>query len=168
MKTIYLLRHAKSSWTDTGIGDADRPLAPRGRRAAEKVAKHLRQHGIAPAIVLCSAARRARETLALVAPGFDGATEQVFEEGLYAASAAELLSRLRRIPARTPSVMIIGHNPGLQDLAVMLAGHGNRLERLREAFPTAALAVLSSSIASWRELGTDDAELIDYVVPLAS
>jgi phosphohistidine phosphatase len=140
----------KSSWADTAIGDLDRPLAPRGQRAAEKIAKHLRQHGPAPAIVLCSSARRARETLAVVAPAFGSATEHVVEEGLYAASAAELLSRLRRIPDRTRSVMFIGHNPGLQDLAVTLAGHGARLERLRKGFPTTAPAVLRRPIVSWR------------------
>lgn len=165
MKTLYLLRHAKSSWADSGIGDMDRPLTPRGQRDAEKIAKHLRQQAIAPAIVLCSSARRARETLALVAPAFGSATKQVVEEGLYAATAAELLSRLQRLPERTASVMIIGHNPALQDLAVRLVGHGAWLERLREGFPTTALAVLRSPIANWRELGVEDAELVDFVVP---
>jgi phosphohistidine phosphatase len=165
MKTLYLLRHAKSSWADMGIGDLDRPLAPRGQRAAEKIANHLRQLGIAPAIVLCSSAGRARETLAIVAPAFDSATEHVVEDGLYAASAADLLNRLRRIPDRTASAMIIGHNPGLQDLAVTLVGHGRWVERLREGFPTTALAVLRSPIASWGELGPGDAKLIDFVVP---
>jgi phosphohistidine phosphatase len=76
-----------------------------------------------------------------------------------------LLSRLRRIPERAASAMIIGHNPGLQDLAVTLAGHGGRLQRLQEGFPTTALAVLCSPIGSWRELGPGDAELVDFVVP---
>jgi phosphohistidine phosphatase len=165
MKTLYLLRHAKSSWADPGVGDLDRPLAPRGRRAAGKIANHLRRQGAAPAIVLCSSARRARETLAGVAPALGSGTEHLVEEGLYAASAAELLSRLRRIPDRAPSVMIIAHNPGLQDLAVTLAGSGARLERLREGFPTTALAVLRSPIASWRELGPGDAKLIEFVLP---
>ncbi len=165
MKTLYLLRHAKSSWADTGIGDLDRPLTRRGQRAAEKIANHLRQQGVAPAIVLCSSASRARETLAVVAPAFGRATEHAVEKGLYAASAAELLSRLRRIPDRTPSVMIIGHNPGLQDLALTLAEHGAQLERLREGFPTAGLAVLRIAIASWRALGRGDAKLIHFVVP---
>jgi phosphohistidine phosphatase len=165
MKTLYLLRHAKSSWTDRGMDDLDRPLAPRGQRAAEKIANHLRQQGIAPVIVLCSSARRARETLAVVAPAFGSATEHVVEDGLYAASAADLLNRLRRIPDRTASAMIIGHNPGLQDLAVTLVGHGPWLQRLREGFPTTALAVLRSPIASWGELGPGGAKLIDFVVP---
>jgi phosphohistidine phosphatase len=165
MKTIYLLRHAKSSWADTGINDLDRPLALRGQRAAQKIANHLRRQGVSPAILLCSSARRARETLALVAPAFGSATEHAVEEGLYAASAAQLLGRLRRIPDRTASVMIIGHNPGLQDVAVTLVGHGAWLERLREGFPTAALAVLRSPIASWSELRPREAELIDFVVP---
>lgn len=165
MKTVYLLRHAKSNWDDTEIGDLDRPLAPRGQRAAAKIASHLHRQGVAPALVLCSSARRARETLALVAPAFGSATKQAVEDELYAASAVQLLGRLRRIPDRIASVMIIGHNPGLQDLAVMLVGHGTWLERLREGFPTTALAVLRSPIASWRDLGPGDVELIDFVVP---
>jgi phosphohistidine phosphatase len=165
MKTLYLLRHAKSSWADTGISDLDRPLTRRGERAAEKIANHLRQQGAAPALVLCSSARRARETLAVVAPALGSATELIVEDGLYAASAATLLGRLRRIRDRTPSAMVIGHNPGIEDLAVMLAANGARLERLREGFPTAALAVLRSPNASWRELGPGGATLIDFVVP---
>jgi phosphohistidine phosphatase len=165
MKTIYLLRHAKSSWANPEIGDLDRPLATRGQRATEKIANHLREHGVKPALVLCSSARRTRETLALVAPALGSAAELVFEEGLYAASAADLLSRLRRIPKTTPSVMIVGHNPGLQDLALSLCGRGVLLARLREGFPTTALAILRSPITSWSELRPRDAELIDFVAP---
>jgi phosphohistidine phosphatase len=108
MKTLCLLRHAKSSWADTGVDDLNRSLALWGQRAAEKVADHLRQQGVAPAIVLCSSARRARETLAVMAPAFGSATEHAIEEGLYAASAAELIAlitehaRLKEQPPTCP------------------------------------------------------------------
>jgi phosphohistidine phosphatase len=165
VNTLHLLRHAKSSWADTGLADHDRPLTPRGRRAAKKMAKHMRQHGVLTATVLCSSASRSRETLALVAPALGRKTKIQVEDGLYAAPAEALLQRLRRIPDLTASVMLIGHNPGLQDLALMLAGHGVKLKLLREGLPTAALVTLRIPAASWRELGPRDAELVDFVVP---
>jgi phosphohistidine phosphatase len=165
VKTLHLLRHAKSSWADTGLADHDRPLAPRGRRSAQKIAEHLRQQSVSPATVLCSSAIRSRETLALVAPALGRKTTIEVEDELYAAPVEALLQRLRRIPDLITSVMLIGHNPGLQDLALTLAGRGAKLERLREGFPTAALVTLRIPAASWRELGPGDAELVDYVVP---
>lgn len=165
MKTLHLLRHAKSSWADTRLADHDRPLAPRGQRAAQKMAKHLRQQGVSPATVLCSSAIRSREKLALVTPALGKKTKIEVEDALYAAPVEALLQRLRRIPDLMTSVMLIGHNPGLEDLALMLAGHGAKLERLREGFPTAALVTLRIPEARWRELGPGDAELVDYVVP---
>jgi phosphohistidine phosphatase len=138
VKTLYLLRHAKSSWADTGVSDHDRPLTPRGQRAAQEMAKHLRQQGVSPVTVLCSSASRTRETLALVTPAFGRRTKIQVEDELYAAPAEALLERLRRMPERITSAMLIGHNPGLQDLALALAGHGAMLERLREVFPSGA------------------------------
>jgi phosphohistidine phosphatase len=166
-KTLYLLRHAKSSWADTGLADHDRPLAPRGRRAAQKMAKHLRRQSVSPETVLCSSAKRSRETLALIAPALGRTTKIQVEDELYAAPAEALLQRLRRIPDLTASVMLIGHNPGLQDLALTLAGHGAKLDSVTEGFPTAALVTLRSPIASWSELGPGEAELVDFVVPRA-
>ncbi len=165
MTTLYLLRHAKSSWAESDIADHDRPLAPRGRRAAKKVAKHLNQRGLSPEMVLCSSARRGQETLALVAPALRGKTTIQVEDDIYAAPAEALLQRLRRVPDVIASVMLIGHNPGLQDLALMLAGRGAMLERLREGFPPAALVTLHIPAGDWHELGSGDAELVDYVLP---
>ena len=165
MKTLLILRHAKSSWEDIGRGDHYRPLAPRGRRAAKKLAKHLRRQKVAPAMVLCSSATRARETLELVAPALGPPKKILIEEGLYAASADELLSRLRRIPDATESVMLIGHNPGLQDLALTLAANGPKRSLVLEDFPTGALATLLIDVARWRDLVPGDADVVDYLVP---
>ena len=110
MHTVYLLRHAKSDWLDQTLPDHARPLAPRGRRDAKRIAKHLRRRGIEPMLVLCSSAERTRETLELVRPALGGAPVQI-EDGLYAAANDELLERLRVLPEQSASVLVIGHNP---------------------------------------------------------
>src|SRR5690348_2022253 len=137
-RRMYLLRHAKSSWDDPQLADHDRPLAPRGRRAATRMGGYLREEGIHPALVLCSSARRARETQRRAAVGDDVRVE----EGLYGASAQELLARLRRVPRGVESVMLIGHNPGMQDLALSLGRGGGAIDEIGVKFPTGALATL--------------------------
>jgi phosphohistidine phosphatase len=164
MKRLYLLRHAKSSWDDPTLADHDRPLAPRGRRAAEAMAQHLRQEGISPELVLCSPSARTRQTLTGVAPGLGEDADVRIESELYAASAATLLEVLHEVPDEVSSVMLIAHNPGIQDLAVSLAGGGPAVERMRSKFPTAALATLELH-GSWRELAPEGAELVTFVKP---
>jgi phosphohistidine phosphatase len=148
-RRLYLLRHAKSSWDDPGLADHDRPLAPRGRRAAKAMAKHLRDERIEPALVLCSSAVRARETLERVDP----AGEVRIEPELYAANADELLDRLRRVSSDVESVMLIGHNPAMQELA-----------RIEHKFPTGALATLTFD-GDWSDLRPGAAELAAFVRP---
>ncbi len=170
-RLLYVLRHAKSSWEEPGQEDHERSLAPRGRKAAAVISRHLEQAGIRPALVLCSTARRARETYEAVRPS----GELLVERELYAASAPELLERLRAVPEATPSVMLIGHNPGLQDLVVWLAASDPvetaealaeppALSQVREKFPTCALATLRSD-SPWRRLGPRATELRDVVYP---
>lgn len=163
MHTLYLLRHAKSSWADPTISDPERPLATRGRRDAKRIARHMRRLGCEPELVLCSSAVRTRETLELVRPVV-GASTVVLEDELYAASSDQLLARIHLVPDAVASVMVIGHNPGLHQLAVALASASDELERLEEKFPTAALATLAVA-TSWSRLGPADATLSAYVVP---
>jgi phosphohistidine phosphatase len=162
MKRLYLLRHAKSSWKDTSLPDHDRPLNGRGRRAAKAIARHMREHGIEPELVLCSTARRARETLERIEQD-TGAVH--VEPDLYAASAHALLERLRSVPDEVESVLLIGHNPGLQDLALELARPSNAADELAAKYPTAALATLAFEASSWRELDRGMAELVELVRP---
>ena len=159
---LYLLRHAKSSWDHAGVADHDRPLAPRGQRAAREMGEHLRASKAAPSLVLCSTALRARETLAALALGRD----VTYEEGLYGAAADELLARLRGLPERARSVMLVGHNPGLGELASLLVGKGEPalLARLREKLPTGALVELSFQ-GTWASLGPGSGSLEAFVVP---
>lgn len=129
------------------------------------MARFLAEQRASPSLVLCSPARRARETLELVRPGLPEVVQVLVEEGLYGADARALLRRLRRLPETASRVMVVGHNPGLQELAGELASRGERLDRLRTRFPTAALAVLTVSSATWRKMTDGHAELADLVEP---
>jgi phosphohistidine phosphatase len=166
VKTLYLLRHAKSSWDDPGLDDRDRPLAPRGRRAAKRIAAHLRRSGIAPELVLCSPARRTRDTLERIATALPDPPVK-FEPGLYAASEGHLLEVVQGVAPDVESLLVIGHNPGLHDLALSLAGRGDSdtLERLREKLPTGALATLTFTVTAWADVGPGEGELVGYVLP---
>jgi phosphohistidine phosphatase len=160
---VLLLRHAKSSWKDPDLADHDRPLARRGRLAAELMAGYLRQHQMSPALVVCSSAARATETLDHLAPALR-ASEVRIEAGIYDASARDLLVRLREVPEPTASVMLIGHNPAIEDLAGRLAGNGSELERMAGKFPTGALAALELP-GRWRNLEPGQGRLVDFVTP---
>ena len=162
VKRLYLLRHAKSSWKDATLADHDRPLAGRGRRAAKAIGRHMREQGIEPQLVLCSTARRARETLERIEPALGRRAVKV-EPELDGASAEELLARLRRLPGRVESVLVIGHNPAVQELACRLAGSAP--DSLRAKYPTAALAAFDLRVESWRALDRGCGELVDFVRP---
>jgi phosphohistidine phosphatase len=164
VKTIWLLRHAKSSWPDDDTPDRERPLAPRGRRAAATIAAYLADHHVAPDLVLCSPALRARETLDLVRAALPATTAVEVEEELYGAPAATIVGRLRRLPDAVDGVLVVGHNPGLQELAATLAPAAHR-DRLRDHFPTAALAILTLPSGGWPDLDRRPAELVDLVLP---
>ena len=149
MLTLSLLRHAKSSWDEPGLSDHERPLAKRGLKAAPRIGAALSGMGLKPDLVLCSDAVRARETLSLILPAFSAPPPQVvYEDLVYMAMPAALLMRIRSIKAghadRTPRhVMIVGHNPGLEELAIMLligTGADDDLIRIAEKFPTCAVA----------------------------
>jgi phosphohistidine phosphatase len=164
MKRLYLLRHAKSSWKDASLADHDRPLAGRGRRASKAMAGHLRDRGIEPDLVLCSTARRARETLDRIAPAL-GTTAIEIEPALYGASAHGLLDRLRSVPDEIESVMLIGHNPAMEEFALDLARPSPAARELAAKYPTGALAELTFASPSWRGLGHGTAELVELVKP---
>ena len=160
MKRLYILRHAKSSWDDAELPDHERPLAPRGEQAAARIAEHMRSEEIAPALVLCSTALRARQTLAALLPVLTGHTEIRLEGALYGAGPDEVLARVNEVPEAVPSVLLIGHNPTLHELALALSGREDALDR----FPTGALASLAVA-TSWADLRERGAALEGFVVP---
>ncbi len=156
---LFVVRHAKSSWDDPGLDDHERPLAPRGRRALKLLTEYVRNQSIEPDLVLCSDARRTRETLEGIAVG----GQHLIESDLYAAGPGALLERLTEIPEAVSSAMVIGHNPAIQLLVLRLAGAGEVAE-LKRKFPTGALATLEFD-CGWARLGPGRARLTGFVRP---
>jgi phosphohistidine phosphatase len=148
------------------MADRDRPLAPRGQRAAEALAGHIGALDPAPALVLCSTARRAQETIEGLQPRLPATTEVLVEEDLYGASAALVVARLRQVPDGTPSVLVVGHNPGLEDLVRGFGTEGDPdlIDRVRTKFPTGAFATLTFD-GPWKGFGSGPARLEAFVVP---
>lgn len=167
MRTLYLLRHAKSSWADSSLTDLHRPLAPRGERAAPAMGRLMRDEGLIPDHVLCSTAERTRATWALVAPFLGEEIPVEYDRELYGASAGSLLRRIRDLPDDVDRVLVIGHNPGMEMLAAALASEGpaKDLRRMHRKFPTAALAVFTTDDGSWSDLATGGCRLDRFVRP---
>jgi phosphohistidine phosphatase len=168
MKTVHLLRHAKSAWNDPSLPDHDRPLAPRGARAATLIGRHLRSQGFKADAILCSTARRAADTLDLVLAQLDGTLPPVeHERGLYLAGDRVLLERLRKLPDGVRSVLLVAHNPDLQNLALSLVGAGDasEIQGLASKYPTGALATLTFPVDHWSEIGPQGGTLTQFVVP---
>jgi len=145
--------------------DVDRPLAARGARAADRMRQYFDAKEIRPELVLCSSALRTRETLGRVLPGLGPEMTVRIEPSLYSFEADQLLDRLREVPGDVGSVMLIGHNPAMQELGSVLAAEGDRLDELRKGFPTAALAELDVPVGSWEELKPGSGRLERFVLP---
>jgi phosphohistidine phosphatase len=166
-RLIYLFRHAKSSWEDPDLEDFDRPLALRGERACESMARYIALADIRPDLVLCSAALRTGQTVEGVRPALGDQAVVKLYRGLYLAGPQAMLSRLRRTADDVRSVMLVGHNPGMQSLAMRLAGSGVEadLARLAKKYPTGALATLVFRGRSWSDLEMGTCELHSLVRP---
>ena len=166
-RRLLLLRHAKSDWSAEGVADHERPLTRRGRHAAERMGEELARRGAAPERILCSSARRARETLELVRArlGPDAAVE--FDDRLYLATADELLARIAEVGDDVHRLMLVGHNPGLAELARELVGQAEAdvLLRASRGLAPAAFAALRVPLRRWRELEPACAELVAFVRP---
>jgi phosphohistidine phosphatase len=165
MHALHLLRHAKSSWDDDSLDDHDRPLTRRGRRDAEAMARHFAQRGGTPDLVLSSTATRARATLE---PLLDRLKPRrvLLDRDLYLAPGARLLEHLRETGENVGIALLVGHNPGLHELALLLAEPDSPVELppLSGKFPTGALATFRFGPA-WRRLKPHAATLISYVTP---
>ena len=166
-KHLLLLRHAKSSWDDPGLADFDRPLSGRGLKAAPLVGRELASRGWLPDLALVSPALRTRETWRLVASEWPMGVPAEFVEALYDATAADILAAVGTASAATNTVLVLGHNPGLEEFARRLSGSqsdGSAVNRLAEKFPTAALArfVVGSD---WTDLAFGAARLTHCIRP---
>ena len=167
MKSLHLLRHAKSSWKDPGLNDHDRPLSKRGRQTAKMMAAYLRRAKIAPDLVICSTAMRARQTLDPIAKA-KKPPKVVLEREIYGGAQRALWEQLWNLPESAKSVLLIGHNPALQDLALELA-HADLNKLLASAggkFPTGAMASFRFD-GAWKALEPHGAVLASYITPKA-
>lgn len=167
MKSLTLLRHAKAGWDDPHQRDFDRTLDARGRRAAPRVGMYLKAEGFRFDIVILSPSVRTRDTLTLIEDGYGQSFKSKLDDRVYMASADSLLDVLHELPDTCSSVLLIGHNPGFEDLAVALIGSGP--ERLRSSlaatFPTAAVAEILFDVESWADIEAGSGRLLRYVRP---
>ncbi|MER8223089.1 histidine phosphatase family protein [Streptomyces sp. NPDC094143] len=166
LRRLVVLRHAKSAWP-VDVADHERPLAPRGRRDAPAAGRALAEADCLPDLALCSTAVRARRTWELAAAEWGTPPPVRHDRRLYAAGPAGLLTVVREVPAEVETLLLIGHNPGLEELVLALARDGldDTLERVRTKFPTSAIAVLSWRGTTWRDLGPGTALLTSLTVP---
>jgi phosphohistidine phosphatase len=169
MKTLILMRHAKSSWDAGQIADHDRILSDRGREAAPAMGQWLKSQKLKPDLVLCSTAARVSDTLALLQPSLPAGTPVKALEALYMALPREILTVLAKVKEKdkVETLMVIGHNPGIGSLAHWLSGQGDKkaLERMRDKFPTAGIAVIDFDIATWKELDGEQGTLRQFMTP---
>jgi len=167
MLTLSLLRHAKSSWKNPGMADRDRPLAMRGIADAPLMGRAMTERGIDPDLVLCSSARRTRDTLALVLPELKVEPKVVYEDALYHAGAAEMLEMLRGVQPGASRLMLVGHNPEIHALALDLVGSGPQhyRDKLEDKYPTAGLVVVNFTSGGWQGVTVNSGELKLFLTP---
>ncbi len=157
MKTLYVLRHAKSSWNDESLSDFERPLNERGKKAAPFMGEFMKKNDFAPDLIISSPAERAKQTAELVKKAANFEAEIRFNEKIYEASPLRLLEVVSQTDASAKTLMLVGHNPGFEGLVRVLAGENARM-------PTAALAVLDLEIDDWAEV-YDDCVAFDEIKP---
>jgi phosphohistidine phosphatase len=166
-RNLLLLRHAKSSWDDPSLDDFDRPLAKRGREAAPRIAHEMMRRGWQPDHAIISPALRTRQTWELVAAAFPHGISCDFLPAIYEAPAARILEAVRSAPEDATCLLVVGHNPGLEELAALIASRESDDEgmaRLSAKFPTAAIARFSFG-GPWQALGPGTAILKAFVTP---
>lgn len=166
MKTLYLLRHAKSDWGDSSLKDFDRPLNDRGWKAAKAMGELMRERELVPDVVLVSPAVRTRETLARAQEGFGGSFDAVEERAIYLAETETLIGLIRGAPAKVARLLVIGHNPGMHELALSLTnGPAALRDEVAHKYPTAALAEISFDVEDWPDVSPGSGRLRSFVKP---
>ncbi|MDB5562906.1 MAG: histidine phosphatase superfamily branch 1 [Hyphomicrobiales bacterium] len=165
MLQLLLLRHAKSSRDDPAIADIDRPLTPRGERDASRIGKMLEAKELFPERILCSTARRTRETLAQVLPHLSGEAEVEFRDDLYNAAGRGYLEIIAANGGAAQRVLVVGHNPATQQTAQQLIGSGDPelVAAMAAGFPTSAVAVVEFDVRKWEEVTPDSGRIVTFI-----
>jgi phosphohistidine phosphatase len=168
MLRLMLLRHAKSSWSEPGLDDRQRPLSPRGEAAAPAMGKFMREHKLVPDLVLCSPARRARDTWKLVAKEMPEAPVPSVEEAIYDfGNGGRLFETIRRRGEKAACVLVVGHNPSIERLALRLIKDGDSqlIKRIERKYPTGALCVIDFDVEAWRDIAEGTGRLVNFTRP---
>lgn len=166
MRRLLILRHAKSDWP-SGFSDFDRPLAPRGKLAAPMMGRYLRDEGLIPDLAIISSARRTVDTWALVHPELGEEVPYRLELRIYEAPYEHLVEVIKAVPDEVRTLLLVGHNPGSEELAVAMIGFGDRFaaQRLQKKYPTAGLCVLDFDVERWSGIAERSARLDRFVTP---
>jgi phosphohistidine phosphatase len=165
---LMLLRHAKSSWGDPGLDDRDRPLNARGKASAQAMGRVMRHRGLLPDLVLCSPARRAKDTWTIAAAEMKTAPKIVFSEDVYDfGNGGKLAELIRGQNGKARSLLLVGHNPSMERLAQRLAGKGDKKlrERLEKKYPTGALAVFEADLDAWGDFAEPAFTMTHFIRP---
>lgn len=167
MKTLTLLRHAKSGWDDPVSRDFDRPLNPKGKRAAAAIGRHLRGLGLAFDHVVASPALRVVETIGELEGGFGTRLAPAWDRRAYLASPVTLLDIVRETPADAARLLLVGHNPGLEELVLLLAADAENelLGRVEDKYPTAAVAEIVFDAGHWADVAPGAGRLTRFIRP---
>jgi phosphohistidine phosphatase len=167
MKTLFLLRHAKSSWDHPGLEDFRRPLAPRGEKAAVRMGRYMARQGLVPERVICSGAVRAVQTWELLETELRTPVPWEIRDEIYHAGPEDLLAMIREVSCDDASLLLVGHNPTFETVALHLTGSGDAEARrsMEEKFPTGALAVLDFRIPTWDRVARGGASIRAFIRP---
>jgi phosphohistidine phosphatase len=167
MPRLLLLRHAKSSWDDAGLADIDRPLTPRGERGAALVGEAMRDRGYLPDHILCSPAKRTRQTLDAIIPFLGEKLQIAIEDDLYHPPIKDYRAIIAKRAGDAKTLLVIGHNPKLQATALLLTGWGDDdlADTMAKKYPTAALAVIDFAAKAWPSLPEHSGRIVDFVRP---
>jgi phosphohistidine phosphatase len=167
MTILTVLRHAKSSWDEHGIDDFDRPLNERGRKAAKLVGRELKRRRIRFDQVIASPAVRVRQTLDELTKGYDEHLNVRFDERMYGASVETLLDLVQTIPDEVHAPLLVGHNPGLQELLLQLTrdDDGGLRCNIAAKYPTGAVAVVTLPASRWEEVSPQSGEIRELILP---
>jgi phosphohistidine phosphatase len=167
MRRLILLRHAKSDRGILGVPDHSRPLNPRGKEAAARIGAYMAKHHLVPDQVLCSTAQRARDTWEAVEKAFSDHSAATFDKRLYEADANGILAVLQEVKPEAHTVVVVGHNPTLHDLANQLIAAGDIDERanLHQKLPTGALVVIDFAVDGWADVHAHSGRLDRFVTP---
>jgi phosphohistidine phosphatase len=167
MKLLTVLRHAKSSWDDPGLDDFNRPLNDRGWKAARRMGREFKHRGMRFNVALASTAARVRETIDGIQEKYDFGVPIQFEQRIYAASEGTLLELVRALPETAHAALLVGHNPGLERLAIELSLDDDKGLRHRIAgkFPTAGLAMIELPMDRWSEVQPGSGKIVELIFP---